>query len=205
MALYRLVFVGTSPLMTHNPAVMQTQRRGKGKEIPSPEDEAEAGTYRLADGSCGIPGVAFRDGIVKAGAAWRQPRGRSMMGTLLEHIHIEEDLVPLATVDGSPVTSYEIDVRRAVVQKQGILRARPKFREWGGHFTIEYDEALITNPEILRDIAADAGTRIGVGDYRGGGRKGWFGRHAIVHAFGVVSEVRQIPTAEALIVRARAA
>ena len=60
MALFRVVFIGISPLMTHNPASMQTQRRGKGKEIPSPEVEAEAGTYRLEDGSCGIPGIAFR-------------------------------------------------------------------------------------------------------------------------------------------------
>jgi hypothetical protein len=205
MALYRLVFVGISPLMTHNPASMQTQRRGKGKEIPSPEDEAEAGTYRLEDGTCGIPGIAFRNGIVQAGAAWRQPRGRASMAPLLEHIDIEETLVPLSTVDGSPITSFEIDRRRAMVQKAGILRARPKFREWGGHFTVIYDEALISDPAILRDIASDAGSRIGGGDFRGGGKKGSFGRHAIVHGFGVLAEVRTIPAAEALIARARAA
>jgi hypothetical protein len=167
--------------------------------------EAEAGTYRLEDGSCGIPGIAFRNGIVQAGSAWRQPRGRASMAPLLEHIDVEEILVPLCTADGSPVTSFEIDVRRAMVQRQGILRARPKFREWGGHFTIVYDEALIHDPAILRDIAADAGTRIGVGDYRGGGKKGSFGRYAIVHGFGVISEVRTVPTAEALVARARAA
>ena len=205
MALYRLVFIGISPLMTHNPASMQTQRRGKGKEIPSPADEAEAGTYRLEDGSCGIPGIAFRNGIVQAGSAWRQPRGRASMAPLLEHIDVEETLIPLCAADGSPVTSYEIDIRRAMVQRQGILRARPKFWDWGGHYAIVYDEALISDPEILRNIAADAGTRIGVGDFRGGGKKGSFGRHAIVEGFSVASEVRQIPSAEALIARARAA
>jgi hypothetical protein len=205
MGLYRLVFVGISPLLSHNPASMQTQRRGKGKEIPSAEDEAEAGTYRLEDGSCGLPGIAFRNGIVQAGAAWRQPRGRASMAPLLEHIDVEETLIPLCTADGSPVTSYEIDVRRAMVQRQGILRARPKFREWGGFYTVSYDEALISDPAILRDIAADAGTRIGVGDFRGGGKKGSFGRHAIVSGFGVLAEARTVPAAEALIARARAA
>src|ERR1700730_18311665 len=62
--------------------------RHQGKEIPSPEVEAEAGTYRLEDGSCGIPGIAFRNGIVQAGSAWRQPRGRASMAPLPEHIDV---------------------------------------------------------------------------------------------------------------------
>jgi hypothetical protein len=205
MALHRLVVVGMTPLLTHNPAAMATPRQGKGREIPSPEDEAETGTYRLANGSCGIPGVGFRNGVVQAAAAWRQPRGRQSFAPLLEHIVVEEDLVELHHADGSPLRDFEIDRRRVLVQRQGVLRSRPKFSDWGCYFTISYDEVLLTDPDVLTRIAADAGARIGVGDYRGGGKKGSFGRYAVIDALPIAAQPRQIPDAGKLVALARAA
>jgi len=203
MALYRMVFVGLSPLLTHNPAAMQTTGRGgKGRQIPTAEQEAEAGCYRTADGLFAAPGIAFRNSILEAAPQWRA--GRLYMSAVLAHITVVEDLVPLYRRDGSPVGSYEIDMRRAIVQGQGIIRARPKFVDWAGFFTVDYDEALVTDLTRLRDIANDAGGRIGVGDYRPK-RRGWFGRFAIVEAFGIAAPVREIPQAKELVAIARKA
>jgi hypothetical protein len=55
------------------------------------------------------------------------------------------------------------------------MRARPRFEHWGTTIILVYDEVLLTQPNILRDIANDAGRRFGVGDYRPQ-TKGWFGK-----------------------------
>lgn len=169
---------GTSPLMTHNPASMGvTKTPGKASNIPSPEDEAERGTYRLEDGGCAIPGVAFRGSILKAAGAWKTKRSATMKSQL-SHIQIVEELVPLLMRDGEPITSFAIDRRRAIVQRQGIMRSRPRFEEWSTSFTVIYDGDLVKDEEIIRQIAADAGKRVGVGDFRPE-RNGWFGRFMV--------------------------
>ena len=45
--------------------------------------------------------------------------------------------------------------------------------------TFEYDPMLVPNPKLIVDILADAGGRIGVGDYRPA-CGGWFGRFNII-------------------------
>jgi hypothetical protein len=173
---------GISPLMTHNPQGMATAKGPtKGSRIPEPEVEAEAGTYRLEDGSCGITGNAFRESTLEAAGAFKGPKRTSMKG-LLFHVTVAPDLVQLKLRDGTPIKNYEIDQRRAIVQSQGILRARPKFREWSAEFTIIYDPLLVRDPKLIVEILADAGNRIGVGDYRPGTTKrghGTFGRFQV--------------------------
>src|SRR5215467_10467054 len=86
--------VGIKPLLTHNPESMGASSGAKrGSRVPEAEDEAEAGVYRLADGSCGIKGEAFRAAIVKAAAAWKSKR--SSMKSQLTHITTIEELVML--------------------------------------------------------------------------------------------------------------
>lgn len=169
---------GTSPLMTHNPASMAIIKSpGKTSNIPSPEDEAEHGTYRLEDGSCAIPGVAFRGSILKAAGAWKKKRSMTMK-SVLSHIQIAEELVPLFLLSGEPIKSFAIDRRRAIVQRNGIMRSRPRFEEWSTSFTVIYDGDLVEDQEIIKQIAADAGKRVGVGDFRPE-RNGWFGRFKV--------------------------
>lgn len=178
MAELTLNIVGTGSLLTHNPISMFSQNSGgkKGNIHPSPEEDAEMGCYRLEDGGFGLPGVAFRSAIVKAAGQWKAKR--QSMASILAHIEVKEEFAKLTTPDGEPIKSYEIDRRRVVIQKQGVIRARPKFTPWAAQITIVYDEQLVPNPSIITDIATDAGRRIGVGDYRPE-RKGWFGRFSV--------------------------
>ena len=102
------------------------------------------------------------------------------MKSRLSHIVVIEELVQLIDPDdGTPLASYVIDARRAIVAKQGIVRRRPRFDKWGARFVIEYDPILVTDAKLIVDIAADAGGRIGVGDFRPS-RNGWFGRYDII-------------------------
>jgi hypothetical protein len=174
-----LIVDGRTPLLTHNPESMQTQSPGhtKASRIPEAEVEAEAGCYRFANGEFGIKGDSFRGSLLGAAGAWKG-KNKSTMKSRLSHVTIVEDLVRINYKDGSPVTSYEIDARRAMVQKNGIIRRRPKFTEWSCQFTVEFDPLLVPEPKLICDIFNDAGGRIGVGDFRPS-KNGWFGRYSV--------------------------
>jgi len=72
---------------------------------------------------------------------------------------------------------WEIDTRRVTIQRQGILRSRPKISDWGCVLEFEYDEELI-QPELIASVLENAGKSPGVGDYRVG-KKGPFGRFTV--------------------------
>jgi hypothetical protein len=56
---------GIKPLLTHNPASMGRSAGAKrGSRVPEAADEAEAGTYRLENGTCAVKGDAFRAALL---------------------------------------------------------------------------------------------------------------------------------------------
>lgn len=170
----RIIIDSKTPLLTHNPESMGIAADAmKGGRIPSPEVEAEAGTYRMADGTCAFKGESCRQSTLAAAGAWKMKRTSAR--SRLAHITVVEELVPLMRRDGSPISDYVIDRRRAIVQKQGIIRCRPRFDEWSAMFTFMFDPLLVPDPKLIVDIMQDAGNRIGIGDYRPA-RNGWFGR-----------------------------
>src|ERR1051326_2270698 len=177
--------LGTSPLLTHSTRIMAVQSeraKGKGKWIPTPQEEADLSTYRTADDAFGVPAMAFRGAIVKAGGAWPVPGQRmSKMGSRLGHIDVGPTVVlPLLTPDGEPIGQYEIDIQRAVVQRQGVSRARARFDLWRVDFEIEFDDELVPGgADYLKDILSDAGKRIGVCDFRPE-KKGPYGRFRVL-------------------------
>ena len=170
---------GIRPLLTHNPSSMSMSSGDpkKGSRIPEPTEEAEAGTYRLEDGTCAIKGEGFRAAMLGAASAWKA-KNRATMKSHLSHIIVSEELVPLTYNNGTSIREYEIDARRAIVQRQGIIRHRPKFNEWTAEFTVEYDPKIVPNPKIIVEIANDAGKRMGVGDNRPQ-KNGNFGRFVV--------------------------
>jgi hypothetical protein len=194
MAEYTLHIMSLSPLLTHNPASMAIPKAvgTRGSNIPLPEVEAEAAVYRLADGQCAIPAIALRSAIIEAAGAWKAAGRRSSMKSVLSHIEVMDELLPLWNPDdGSPLTSYAIDRRRVRVQRAGVMRARPRFEHWGTTIILGYDEVLLTQPDIIREIANDAGRRFGVGDYRPQ-TKGWFGKFTVTDE---AAWVTQLPLA----------
>jgi hypothetical protein len=175
---------GISPLLTHNPESMGDTKPGakKGSRIPEPEVEVERGLYRLEDGSCCLKGIAPRTAILSAASAFKVKRFVTMK-SILAHISVTEELIPLINSEtGERYQNFsEIDRRRVIVQKSGIIRARPKFNNWSLYFTVAYDPTLLqeVGVQVLPDIVNDAGNRFGIGDYRPD-CGGWFGRFKLV-------------------------
>jgi len=178
------VLIGKSPLLTHNPKSMQAPKGGKGKTlIPSSEEEAKAGLYVDEEGRFCLPGISIRNSFIKAAGAWRgawQKRRETLTGAVA-HCMVEPELVPiLDAATGEPIKAYEIDTRRAVVQRQGISRSRPRFPNWMVKPVFVYDDDFLPKDQAMLQeqfvaVLSDAGNRLGVGDYRPQ-KTGWFGR-----------------------------
>ena len=186
----RYSIVGLTPLLCHSPLAMfeeATGGKGARKNIPTPEDEAEKGVYRMENGAFGFPGLGIRNSIIEAASAWKMGKTRSSLRGKLTHLRVVDEIVPLLLKTGKPMKSYVIDRRRAKIQGQGIIRSRPRFDDWRIDFDLEYDEQLLDaqHVDLLKPILADAGSRIGIGDYRPGAivgsrsLPGWFGRFSV--------------------------
>lgn len=147
-------------ILLHNPAGMG-QSNGK-KVIPTPGQEAAAGCYYMEDGkTLAIPGWNLFRSLVKSGMSYKDGKV-AMSRVIAGGVTIEPAMLSFGTKE------YAIDTRRAVVQRQGILRSRPLLKNW----TLDFD--LLVNEEdvspkafpTLRAICEDAGRRVGIGDFR---------------------------------------
>ena len=174
--------IGKSALLCHNPAMMGKGKSGPrgAKYIPTPEEEAKAGLYEQNGHFC-FPGIGPRNALVSAAGAWKIKMAGSSRKVsarpLFASIQPYPELVPILDANtGKPLTKYEVDTRRAVVQKNGILRSRPVFKSWRLDFNLlvdaEDEEQL---RQVLPEVLDYAGRRIGIGDYRPA-KGGWFGR-----------------------------
>src|SRR5690349_18496858 len=116
--------------MTHNPAgsMRAAGEAGIGrKAIPTPEKEAAGGTYKTKDGHFYIPSVAFRNSMVAAGRGQRIAKFSAEKIAGASVFVTAEEAVLVDPHTGEPLTSYEVDIRRVVVQKSAVMRARPRF------------------------------------------------------------------------------
>jgi len=168
---------GVSPLLLHNPAGMRPASDSLGrKNIPDVEVEAEAGTYRLPDGQLALPTPAFRSCLVSGGKGRRF--GKTAATTIIKGaVFAADEFTPLCDPDGTPAHTFDIDMRRAVVQRAAIVRARPKLAKWAATVRFEIDDEFISEQQV-REVLAIGGRTIGVGDYRPE-KAGPFGRSTL--------------------------
>ena len=173
MATETVVFkvTGKRPLIQNNPASMgggQGEKKVGRKTIPTPEVEAAGKVYRLPSGQLYIKSEAFRGALIKAASGLRVGKTPAKM-ILAAGVLFPEEFCPLYSPDkkAKPITDYAIYTCRAVVQRQGVLRSRPRIEAWACDVVVEIDLDIVT-PDLLLDFFKRAGTHIGVGDQRPG-------------------------------------
>jgi len=185
--------LGLTPLLMHNPG--QMQRGGgaqkSGKNIPTPEEEAERGTYRLKGGQLHLPAHAVQRAMIEAAVQFKDPTypkqtlKKPLAASLLPP---DEEGYGLFDPDtGEALHDYEIDVRRAVVQRQGVMRARPRIDRWAATLVIPFDAGAAIPVEMIATCLATAGSKVGVLDYRPESG-GYFGRFEITAAAVVMED-----------------
>jgi hypothetical protein len=164
---YKLVryrIIGTYGLLMHNPAGMQRGGEGKmgAKKIPTPEEEAAASVYKLPTGQLYVKADAIRSAAIDAVKG--RKIGKQFASRLFSScLFITDEFCPLA--NGKPITTYEVDTRRAVVQGNGIMRSRALVRKWECEIELEYDPDFLS-VENLTEALNLAGKTVGIGDYR---------------------------------------
>lgn len=184
-------------LLMHNPAGMAAaasegdKPQRAGKKIPKPEDEALASLYVLPESNqLYAAGDWFREASIIAAKEFRDTsrRGRAtMQQRVTANLFLSELYFPLANMDtGKPITSdpddWEMWLKRVVIQRQGIVRARGLIHNWACDVEFEYDNEAIS-PDEIAPIVNAAGKFPGVGDYRPG-TKGPFGRFRVTELNG---------------------
>jgi len=159
---YQVGIAGIKPLLMNNPqGVISDRPRLRRGEHLDPKSEAEKALYRDSSGKIGIPARVVKASIREAGRGYRVSGRRSTFAAMIRAgIRVDPDFIPLVS-DG-----WEIDLRPVVVQRQRIMRARPRFDEWGLKFKVVNLDPTVIHMDTLRRILEDAGRYYGLGDYR---------------------------------------
>src|SRR4030095_2562446 len=168
MRITTFFITGTHALLMHNPAAMSKNGHSKGlgtKIIPTAEEEAKASRYLTDDGKFWVPTQGFKSCLV-SGATGRRINKRAATSVLKGTVFPVEDRVIILDAKGKPMSgdNYEIDTRRAVVDKSGIPRSRAKVSGWSCKLQLELDE-LITD-DLVEECLNMGGRTVGILDYR---------------------------------------
>jgi hypothetical protein len=161
---------GISPILMHAYPMVAIE----ALEKKSIEEQAEYSAYRIPGTKklC-VPGLCLQRALVAA-AAYSKGKGRaSLQKQAAACLTVSPEYLDLG------VDSYSIDSRPVVIKAtQGrILRHRPRLDSWQVSLVLEFDENLMTEANVRR-IVDDAGSRVGVLDFRPE-RKGPFGRFMV--------------------------
>jgi len=154
--------VGTTPLLMHAPTGVGAVKTTKKVTTYDPEDEAKKGLYVNKEGKIFVPAMALLGCLREAGKQHKAPgRGKqSLKALIMSGIRIfpEEVIV-------SPQT-WEIDARTAVIQRQRIMRWRPRFDIWELSFDLKILDEDTLSPSQIREVLSDAGKYNGLLDFR---------------------------------------
>lgn len=157
---------GASPLLFHRwncEAVEAKAKAAKGSAAKK-TDDIESYVYRNAAGDICLPGEYLRQSIIHAAKFQQDPRSprKSAMDLFKAAIVPLTDLASLGTGEWD----YE-DMRRVMVQRNGITRVRPAFTEgWKATIVLMVNIPEYVSPALLRRAVDDAGRLVGVGDFR---------------------------------------
>ena len=173
---------GLSPLLMNNPISMARAEGGalSRKVIPAPEEEAAAKRYLLPDGNFYLPAIAVRASMLNGARGYRIGR-RPAREILAAAVILTDEVFPISR-DGKPIpgSDYQIEIRRAVVQRQGVMRARPRIDlPWELECIFNFNSEL-ANLEQVTTALQTAGQAVGLLDYRPE-KSGWFGRFEVTN------------------------
>jgi len=168
---------GLTPLLMNrlNPDSLKSKSRMKMEQYDTKEDAARSAYIAEIDGKkqLYIPCEAVYSMIINTAKQYKIRR-MSLASLLAGTMRIEPEKIPLGT------DKYEVDERAVVIQGQRVLKGRAKLPKWEATFQIIYDVRRLPEgiEETLKEIMEDAGTRMGLLDYRPQ-HKGWFGTFTV--------------------------
>lgn len=174
----RLTLSGTAPLLMHNiqladplNPIVRAMKEISGKRKKTDEDllrlaelEFKGGLYMTDELGPYVPGVNVEKCLVEGARITKQgkqvERGLFVIDNESPLLYKGPRTAEALWADESFRSRLAVKVAQARVQ-----RTRPIFRDWALEVTAEVDSALL-NLESVASIASDAGSMVGIGDYR---------------------------------------
>jgi len=168
---------GLTPLLMNrlNPESLKSKSRMRTEQYSTTEDAKNSAYMAEIDGKkqLYIPCEAIYSMIINTAKQYKVRR-MSLASLLAGTMRVEPEKVPLGT------DQYEVDERAVVIQNQRVLKGRAKLQKWSASFQLVYDSKRLPTgiEKTLLEILEDAGTRMGLLDYRPQ-HKGWFGTFTV--------------------------
>jgi hypothetical protein len=180
MLIYRVKIEGISPLLMHRFSDKKQGEVEGGTSASIPmgdrEKDAEEAAYRLPDkdgkGELYTPAEHIERAMFHAAKYFKIGK-KSAAGIVPASIFVQERAISHHRTD------YIVDSRSVVIPatKGRVVRHRPRLDQWNLSFHLEVDETILKQ-ELVSDILATAGKKIGIGDFRPT-KGGSFGRFIV--------------------------
>jgi len=160
---------GISPILMNSPKSMIDKKQNQVVTTTKNYDLKEDAKKLLYINDKGlfIPSEAIKKALID-GASYKKIGKYAANNIIAGGVFILPPEISLET------KKYDLDIRTVVIKKARIVKARPKIENWKVNFIITYNENLLGNPEIIKQILIEAGQRIGILDFRPQ-KKGSFG------------------------------
>lgn len=142
-------------------------------EILSPEDDAKRLAYwtknKKGKQELYVPSEAIFRSLINASSFYKIKK-KSAKTSIAGAVRIEPDKIGLGT------DKYDVDIRTVVIQKARVVKGRANIKQWNLEFDLVYNDKMIPDPSIIREILEEAGERMGILDFRPqkGGQFGTF-------------------------------
>lgn len=152
---------GRRPLLMHSPQSMMEEDETKRGEKPDSNKEAWKALYRDLNGNICVPGYIIKASMREASKDFKVPgKGKKTFKDFVKAgILIDPEYIPL---EGD---NYVIDQRPVVIQRNRIIRARPRFEDWALEFTVEVVDPIIRESNV-KEFLETAGRFQGICDNR---------------------------------------
>jgi hypothetical protein len=157
---------GSAPLLMHRFITSAEKPKEAKKQdrkgiVRDPEQEAKQAAYILPNGKLYQPAEHIERAMVKAGTSYIIPGAgkKTYKDAIAGGVFIEQQEITHL------IQKAVVDIRPVRVQNARIERARMRLDKWALEFSMVVTDERIT-PDTLKSILKDAGSFIGIGDYR---------------------------------------
>jgi hypothetical protein len=163
---------GSADLLLHawNVEAVEEKANAKKGSAAKKSDNIESYVRRNDAGVICLPSEYLRMSVVNAAKFRQDPRSprKSAMDLYKAALISLKPLVPITTATGEIQTTWDYEHRcRVQVQRSGITRCRPAFKEgWKAEIPLMVNLPEYIEPKDLNEVVASAGRLIGVGDFR---------------------------------------
>lgn len=169
---------GTTPLLMNRFNIDEQQTKVKEKNL-TPRESAQKVCYEDEKGKLYYPTTNIYACIIEAGKFHKD--GKNKITTQRSSLIPAGVMIEGETIFFKEPQTWEVDSRAVVVPSTGgrIVCHRPRLDKWCLQFTLLLDTKMFS-PKLVRIIVDDAGTKVGLGDFRPA-RKGIFGRFVVTN------------------------